>query len=122
MATMWLYSQEVISMAETVIRSRINADIKLEAQALLEKFGLSMSEAIRLFLHQVVIEKGLPFQVKLPADAAQKHDEWFRCQVRQALAEADNPATEFVAHESIRSRWAEKKKALQALAAQDIRS
>lgn len=109
-------------MPETVIRSRINAEIKLEAQALLEKFGLSMSEAIRLFLHQVVIEKGLPFQVKLPADAAQKHDEWFRSQVRQAVAEADNPATELVSHESVRSRWAEKKKALQALAAQDIRS
>lgn len=109
-------------MAETVIRSRINADIKLEAQALLEKFGLSMSEAIRLFLHQVVIEKGLPFQVKLPADAAQKHDEWFREQVLQAVVEADNPATEFIPHEAVRSRWAEKKKTLQALAAKEIRS
>jgi len=81
-----------------------------------------MSEAIRLFLHQVVIEKGLPFQVKLPADAAKKHDEWFQNQVRQAVAEADNPATELVPHETVRSRWAEKKKALQELAARDIRS
>ena len=108
-------------MSETVIRSRINADLKLEAQALLEKFGLSMSEAIRLFLHQVVIEKGLPFQVKLPADAALQHDEWFRNQVQQALAEADNPATEFVAHETVRSRWSNRKKTLQALAAEGIR-
>lgn len=108
-------------MSETVIRSRINSDIKLEAQALLEKFGLSMSEAIRLFLHQVVIEKGLPFQVKLPADAVQKHDEWFRTQVQKAVAEAANPATVFVSHDSVRSRWAEKKKILQTLATQDIR-
>lgn len=106
-------------MAESVIRSRINSDIKLEAQALLEKFGLSMSEAIRLFLHQVVIEKGLPFRVKLPADAAQAHDQWFRSQVEAALIVADNPATEFVSHETVRSNWVEKKKALQARTAQE---
>lgn len=101
-------------MAETVIRSRINSDVKLEAQALLEKFGLSMSEAIRLFLHQVVIEKGLPFQVKLPADAAQAHDRWFRGQVETALKEADDKTTKFIPHEMVHSHWAEKKKALKA--------
>lgn len=106
-------------MAESVIRSRINSDIKLEAQALLEKFGLSMSEAIRLFLHQVVIEKGLPFRVKLPADAAQEHDRWFRSQIEAALIVADNPTTEFVPHETVRSNWIEKKKTLQAHAVQE---
>ena len=97
-------------MTETVIRSRINSAIKLEAQALLEKFGISISEAIRLFLHQVVIEKGLPFQVKLSANAAHEHDRWFRSQVETALHEADNPATEFTPHEKVRSHWAEKRK------------
>ena len=101
-------------MAETVIRSRINSDVKLEAQVLLEKFGLSMSEAIRLFLHQVVIEKGLPFQVKLPPDAAQAHDRWFRGQVEAALKEADDKTTEFIPHETVHSRWAEKKRSLKA--------
>ena len=48
-------------MSETVIRSRIDNAVKEEAQALLARFGLNMSEAIRLFLHQVVLEKGLPF-------------------------------------------------------------
>ncbi len=104
-------------MADSVVRSRINSDIKLEAQALLEKFGLSMSEAIRLFLHQVVIEKGLPFQVKLPVDAAQEHDRWFRSQVEQAVTVAENPATEFISHETVRSRWSEKRKVLHARAA-----
>lgn len=99
-------------MAETVIRSRINSEVKQEAQALLEKFGLTMSEAIRLFLHQVVIEKGLPFQVKLPIDEAQAHDRWFRGQVEAALIEADDKATKFIPHETVRSHWAEKKKAL----------
>lgn len=99
-------------MSETVIRSRIDSATKLEAQILLKRFGLSMSDAIRLFLHQVVLEKGLPFQVKLPEDAAQEHDLWFRKQVEAALEEADNSETTFVSHGEVRSRWAEKRQAL----------
>jgi len=41
-------------MSETEIRSRIDNSIKLEAQALLESFGLTMSEAIRLIAGSVV--------------------------------------------------------------------
>lgn len=99
-------------MSESVIRSRIDSNIKLEAQVLLERLGLTMSDAIRLFLHQVVIEKGLPFQVKLSSAEAQEHDRWFRSQVEAALAEADNPDTAFVPHEAIRNRWAAKRQAL----------
>lgn len=106
-------------MTESVIRSRINSVTKLEAQALLAKFGLTMSEAIRLFLHQVVIEKGLPFQVKLPADAAQEHDRWYRSQVEAALQVADDPATEFVSHDKVRSQWTEKKKSMKARAVKE---
>lgn len=99
-------------MSETVIRSRIDSSIKLEAQALLERFGLTMSEAIRLFLHQVVIEKGLPFQVKLPKAEALEHDRWFRSQVEAAVTEADKPETVFVPHATVQERWTSKKQAL----------
>ena len=99
-------------MSETVIRSRIDSSIKLEAQALLERFGLTMSEAIRLFLHQVVIEKGLPFQVKLPKADALEHDRWFRSHVESALTEADKPETVFVPHATFRDQWAAKRQAL----------
>jgi DNA-damage-inducible protein J len=53
-------------MNQTVIRSRIDPAIKEEAGRLLEKMGLTMSDAIRLFLHRVIVDKGLPFQVKAP--------------------------------------------------------
>ncbi len=99
-------------MSETVIRSRIDSSIKLEAQALLERLGLTMSDAIRLFLHQVVLEKGLPFQVKLTQEQALEHDRWFRRQVSAALAEADNPETVFVSHTTVRDLWATKRQAL----------
>jgi addiction module RelB/DinJ family antitoxin len=100
------------SMSETVVRSRIDSSIKLEAQSLLERFGLTMSDAIRLFLHQVVIEKGLPFQVKLPKAEALEHDRWFRSQVEAALAEADKPETAFVSHAAVRDQWTSKRQAL----------
>jgi DNA-damage-inducible protein J len=56
-------------MNQTVIRSRIDPKIKKEASRLLEKMGLTMSDAIRLFLHRVIVDKGLPFQVKAPNEA-----------------------------------------------------
>jgi len=99
-------------MSETVIRSRIDSSIKLEAQLLLERFGLTMSDAIRLFLHQVVIEKGLPFQVKLPKAEALEHDRWFRSQVEVALLEADKPDAVFIPHSTVRTKWASKREAL----------
>ena len=99
-------------MSETVIRSRIDSSIKLEAQALLERLGFTMSDAIRLFLNQVVIEKGLPFQVKLSKDQALEHDRWFRSQVMTALAEADKPETTFVPHDTVRKQWSDKRQTL----------
>jgi DNA-damage-inducible protein J len=99
-------------MPDTMIRSRIDASLKIEAQSLLEGMGLSMSEAIRLFLHQVVAEKGLPFPVKLSKEAAEEHDRWFRQQVKSAVEEADKPGTVFIPHEQVRGRWAAKRKEL----------
>lgn len=99
-------------MKDTTIRSRIDPETKQEAQILLKRFGLSMSDAIRLFLHQVVIEKGLPFEIKLPDNEAAEHDRWFRAQVEAELEEADKPGAEFVSHEEVGSRWAKKREKL----------
>ncbi|MBW6485132.1 MAG: type II toxin-antitoxin system RelB/DinJ family antitoxin [Syntrophobacterales bacterium] len=99
-------------MSDTMIRSRIDASLKIEAQSLLDGMGLSMSEAIRLFLHQVVAEKGLPFPVKLSKEAAEEHDRWFRQQIEPAVEEADKPGTAFIPHEQVRGRWDAKRKEL----------
>ena len=45
----------------STINIRIDDDVKTKAAAALAKVGLDMSSAVRLFLHQVVHEKGLPF-------------------------------------------------------------
>lgn len=53
-------------MFSTEIRSRIDSDLKEHAQRVLDACGLNFSDAIRLFLRQVVAEQGLPFEVKVP--------------------------------------------------------
>ena len=50
----------------TEIRSRIDPDLKENATRILAACGLNVSDAIRLFLHQVVTHNGLPFEVKAP--------------------------------------------------------
>ncbi len=51
---------------DTVVRARINSDVKTEAMEVLEAMGLTISDAIRLLLLQVAEEKKLPFAVKVP--------------------------------------------------------
>ena len=48
------------------IRSRIEPDLKQDATRILASCGLNVSDAIRLFLRQVVAQNGLPFEVKAP--------------------------------------------------------
>lgn len=44
---------------------RINDNIKKEVTPILNSLGLSLSEAINLFLHQVKLNNGIPFSLKL---------------------------------------------------------
>ena len=43
---------------------RINDNIKKEVTPILEDLGLSLSEAINIFLHQVKLHNGIPFELK----------------------------------------------------------
>lgn len=51
----------------TDVRCRIEEDLKESATAVLQSCGLSISDAMRLFLRQVVAVQGLPFEVKVPS-------------------------------------------------------
>jgi len=58
-------------MADSVIRSRVDPKLKAEASQVFGSMGLTMSEAIRLFLVQAVSQKALPFAVMVPNTATQ---------------------------------------------------
>jgi DNA-damage-inducible protein J len=52
--------------ADTVVRARVDAQVKKEAAKILAGMGLSVSDAIRLLLVRVAADKTLPFQIKAP--------------------------------------------------------
>ena len=77
-------------MAKTeMIRARVDAKLKAQAEGVLNKLGLNASEAIRMFYRQVALQKGLPFEVKLP-----------NAETRKALREAD-AGLNLASHESV---------------------
>lgn len=49
-------------MSTATINTRIDSNLKHQAEAIFSEIGLSTSQAIRLFYKQTVHEKGLPFQ------------------------------------------------------------
>jgi DNA-damage-inducible protein J len=60
-------------MAKTdVISARIDPELKREAEQVLEKLGLTASQAITVFYKQVKLQQGLPFIVKIPNEATEK--------------------------------------------------
>jgi DNA-damage-inducible protein J len=52
--------------SDTVVRARIDGQIKEKAAKVLAEMGLSVSDAIRLLLVRVATEKALPFEIKVP--------------------------------------------------------
>ena len=54
-------------MAKTTnIYVRLEPGLKEEAEAILAQLGIPVSNAVNIFLKQVVMQRGLPFDVKLP--------------------------------------------------------
>jgi DNA-damage-inducible protein J len=53
-------------MSNAVVRARINAQTKVEAEAVLASIGLTVSDAIRLMLVRIATEKAMPFEPLVP--------------------------------------------------------
>ena len=49
-----------------LITIRIEPEIKAEAEKLYASFGLNLSDAVNMFIHQSLLVKGLPFELKIP--------------------------------------------------------
>lgn len=55
-------------MEQSFIQVRVDNRLKQDALDVLNEIGLDMPNAIRMFLKRVVLEKGLPFDAKLPGE------------------------------------------------------
>jgi DNA-damage-inducible protein J len=55
-----------------MIRARVEPRLKHDAEAVLDKLGMTPTEAITLFYRQVTLYRGLPFPVRIPNAATRK--------------------------------------------------
>ena len=65
----------------TMVHVRVDEQIKAQASATLAAMGLSVSDAVRVFLMRVVADKKMPFELKVP-----------NVETRAAMDEADEIA------------------------------
>ena len=59
-------------MNGTTIQVRLDKRTKSQAQKVFSMLDISMSEAIKLFLRQVALQKGIPFEIKIPNKLTEK--------------------------------------------------
>ncbi len=62
----------------SMIHVRVDNETKAQAAQTLAAMGLSVSEAVRLFLHRVVVDQAFPLELKVP-----------NTETRKAMIEAD---------------------------------
>jgi DNA-damage-inducible protein J len=64
--------------ASTMVHVRVDEDVKAQATQTLAAMGLTVSDAVRVFLTRVVADQELPFAIKAPNTRS-----------RTAMAQAD---------------------------------
>ena len=72
-------------MAKTAyINARVEPKLKKAAEIVLERVGMSTSDAVTLLLHQVVIQQGLPFSACTRSHVP-------NAETRRAIEELEDP-------------------------------
>ena len=54
------------------ITARIEPALKASAEGVLHKLGMSTTDAITIFMRQVTLHRGLPFEVRVPNAASRR--------------------------------------------------
>ncbi len=67
--------------SDTVVRPRVDGQVKEKAAKVLRDLGLSVADAIRLLLVRVAAENALPFEIEMP-----------NAETRAAMAELEQGA------------------------------
>ena len=57
-------------MATTPVYARIDTNLKENAEAILAQLGITPSSAIQMMYSQIVLRRGMPFELQLPAPTA----------------------------------------------------
>ncbi len=83
--------------SEILIETRIDSNVGDRASAVLNRMGLTLSDAVHMLLTRVADDGSFPFDL---ACAGEAHDVWFRGKVTQALEDTrpDVSGEEAAAH------------------------
>ena len=74
---------------ETVIfEVEVDAEVRESAEEILDLLGLSISDAVNILLRQVVMHKGLPFDVQVPVSRIVKMLDLREAEIGNELREA----------------------------------
>lgn len=52
----------------TVIQARVDAESKKQAERILKQLGITLNDAVRMLVNQIIHSRALPFQPKLPTE------------------------------------------------------
>ncbi len=91
--------------------ARIEPDVKEQAEAILSALGIPASNAINMFYKQIILNRGLPFEVKLPSvklkDISNLTDEQLSAELDKGFADKQEGRTKSVkkAFEDIRKDY-----------------
>lgn len=73
------------------IFARVEPNVKDEAESVLNQLGIPMSNAIGMFLRQIILQRGIPFEMKLPQNKPLSYtsltDDQFNKEIEDALAD-----------------------------------
>lgn len=94
--------------ANALVQTRIDPIVKERATLVLEKMGITVSDAVRMLLTRTANEGALPLT---PANSAE-HDAWFRAKVKEAL---DDPRPA-VPHATVTAQFANRRSAAKSKA------
>ena len=75
--------------ATTMVHVRVDEHIKAQAAETLAAMGLTVSDAIRVFLTRVVADQQLPFELKAPNAETRAAMEEARAMARARFADGD---------------------------------
>ncbi len=71
--------------------ARIEPDVKEQAESILSSLGIPASNAINMFYKQIILHRGLPFEVKIPdvgiPDAAELTEEELNAELEKGYAD-----------------------------------
>ena len=71
--------------------ARIEPDLKEQAESILSSLGIPTSNAITMFYKQIVLQRGLPFEVKLPVaqplDASKLTEQQMNAELEKGYAD-----------------------------------